>query len=83
MTLTDKIYQKVIDPALDWFQEARFSKKTVKIGSNEIVVRAFTFDLIVSVLILSVLINLFLLSSWILYQVDPASRESIVKIFFR
>ncbi len=82
ISLVDQIYQKVFYPTLDWFKEAKVSKKTVKIGSNQMVVRAFTADLIVSLLILSVLVNIFVFSSWLLYQVDPTSRSLIVDLLF-
>ncbi len=67
---------------LSWFKAPVISRKTVKIGQDQTVVNAFSYDLLISVFILSFLINLFILSAWILYQSDPNSRYYIVQLIF-
>lgn len=69
-------------PILNWFKPVKVKTKTAKIGVDEVVVKALSKDIVVSCLIVSVLINMFMLISWLYYQVDPASRQAIVQMIF-
>lgn len=69
-------------PILNWFKPAKVKTRTAKIATDEVVVKAIDKDFVISCLIVSLLMNMFMLISWLYYQVDPASRQAIVQMIF-
>jgi len=69
-------------PILNWFKPVKVKTRTAKITTDEVVVKAIDKDFVISCLIVSILMNMFMLISWLYYQVDPASRQAIVQMIF-
>lgn len=69
-------------PILNWFKPAKVKTRTAKIATDEVVVKAIDKDFVISCLIVSLLMNMFMLISWLYYQVDPASRQAIIQMIF-
>ena len=69
-------------PILNWFKPVKTKTKNTKIGADEVVVKSLTKDIVISCLTVSVLMNMFMLISWLYYQVDPASRQAIIQMIF-
>lgn len=63
----------------DWFAPNKTSRskdgKSVAIDSTQ-------FDIMVSFLVVSIVINLFFFSCWLIWQADPASRSGLVALLF-
>ena len=69
-------------PILNWFKPVKTKTKNAKIGADEVVVKSLTKDIVISCLTVSVLMNMFMIISWLYYQIDPASRQAIVQMIF-
>lgn len=69
-------------PILNWFKPVKTKTKNAKIGADEVVVKSLTKDIVISCLTVSVLMNMFMIISWLYYQIDPASRQAIIQMIF-
>lgn len=69
-------------PVVNWFKTEPVKTKTCKIASDEVIVKTISRDTVVCSLIVSVLVNVFMLIGWIYYQIDPSSRLAILQLFF-
>lgn len=69
-------------PILNWFKPLAVKAKKISLRSDEVVVKSLTKDIVVSCLIVSLIINLFFLISWVYYQEVPAARQAIIQMIF-
>lgn len=69
-------------PVLNWFKPLKVKKKAVKIATDEVVVKAIDRDVVICTLLVSALLNAFVMISWLYYQVDPSARQAIVQMIF-